>query len=67
VRPSFARLLSLLPPVGLNAGVRVTNGTILAFAIVGGAVVLALLALAIRPPPPSMRGPATGPATTHRP
>lgn len=43
--------------------VRVKSGTLAAFIIVCGAVALAAVALLVRPPPPSKRGPATAPTT----
>ena len=48
--------------------VRLKTGTVVAFSIVAGAILLAVVALVIRPPPPSQRGPAaTRPAVPAEP
>ena len=69
VQPFFARSLSRTARFELNAGVRVTTGSMVAFGIVIAAVVLAAVALFVRPPPPSLRPPTSRPAgsTTHAP
>jgi len=49
----------------LNAGVRVTTGSMVAFGIVIAAALLAAVALFVRPLPPSLRPPASRPAGSN--
>jgi hypothetical protein len=48
----------------LNAVVRVRTGSIVAFVIVAGGAVLAVVAWLVRPPPPSMVEPTTRPVAS---
>jgi hypothetical protein len=48
----------------LNAAVRVTSGTAVAFTIVAAAAVLAVVAWLVRPPPPPEVNPVTRPAAS---
>jgi hypothetical protein len=48
----------------LNAAVRVRTGTIVAFVIVAGGAVLAVVAWLVRPPPPPEVEPTTRPVAS---
>jgi hypothetical protein len=48
----------------LNAAVRVKTGSIVTVVIVAAGVLIAVVAWLVRPPPPSVDGPTTRPASS---